>query len=318
MKKLSFVIPCYRSENTIEMVINEIKEVLFQKPEYDYEIIAVNDCSPDNVLAVLEGIAGENTKVKVIDFMSNSGKYSAIMAGVSVADGDIIVMMDDDFQCPVTEVWNLIAPIESGEYDASSARYEKKMENAFKRFCSKIYTFFAHSMLGQPKNVVIENYLAVSKAICKEIRSCKNPYPFIDGLILRATKKIAMVDMKERTRGDDNPTGFTFIKSMRMFLDGVTAFSIQPLRIATYLGISIALFGLTYIVITIIRFFALSVDPGYSSLLSVLLFIGGMLMVMLGIVGEYVGRIYMCINQTPQYVIRRTINFNGDENGSSI
>lgn len=316
--KLSFVIPCYRSEKTIEMVIGEIEEVLSQKPEYDFEIICVNDCSPDGVLGVLESIAKDNKKVKVIDFMSNAGKYSAIMAGLSAADGDIMIMIDDDFQCPVTEVWNLIAPIESGEYDASSARYEKKMESAFKRFCSKIYTFVAHTMLGQPKEIVIENYLAISKVVKNEIVRCNNPFPFIDGLILRVTKKIAMVDMKERVRGDDNSTGFTFVKSMKMFVDGATAFSIQPLRFATYMGMTITIFGVLYIVITIIRYFVLSVDPGYSSLLSVLLFIGGIVMMMLGIVGEYVGRIYMSINQTSQYVIRKTVNIEEGNESLSI
>lgn len=306
--KLSFVIPCYRSEKTIEMVINEIVEVVSQKPEYDYEIICVNDCSPDNVFEVLARIAAENKKVKVIDFMSNAGKYSAIMAGLSVAVGDIMVMLDDDFQCPASEVWNLIAPIESGEYDASSARYEKKMESAFKRFCSHVYTFVAHTMLGQPKEIVIENYLAISREVCNEIVLCNNPFPFIDGLILRVTKKISMVSMKERVRGDDNSTSFTFLKSMRLFVDGATAFSIQPLRFATYMGVILAIIGLIYVVITVVRYFVLTIDPGYSSLLSILLFIGGMLMIMLGIIGEYVGRIFMCINKTPQFVIKKTIN----------
>lgn len=308
--KISFVIPCYRSEKTIAKVIDEIICVMAQRSGYLYEIITVNDCSPDNILDVLGKIAQTNKNLKVIDLMQNFGKDSAIMAGLSYACGDIAVIMDDDFQCPVTSLWQLIEPIEIGEFDVSSAQYSIKRESLFKRACSQTYTICARMMLGLPNNVRIENFLAISRAVYSEMLNYKNPYPFLDGLIMRVSKKIKMVPMEERERGDDNSTGFTFIKSLKMFMDGLTAFSIKPLRIASIIGFITAVIGVLYIAYTIVFYFYSPeiVSEGYSSLLSVMLFIGGLLMMMIGMMGEYVGRIYICINQSPQFVIRKTIN----------
>lgn len=313
MTLLSFVIPCYRSEKTIEKVTAEIIETVNTKPEYDYEIILVNDNSPDGVLNVIKKLASENSRIKVIDFMQNFGKDAAVLAGLSAAKGKIAVTMDDDYQCPASEVFNLIAPVESGEYDVSAAKYEVKMESLFKRFCSEMYRLCAQSMLGQPKDIRIDNFIAISEKVYKEMLCYKNPYPFLDGLIMRVTKRIALVDMKERKRGDDNSTGFTFAKSMKMFMDGLTAFSIKPLRIASIVGFVTAIVGFIYLLITVIHFFTAEVAVGFSSLMSVLLFVGGMLMMMIGMMGEYIGRIYICINQSPQYVVRQTINIDASE-----
>lgn len=308
--KLSFIIPCYRSEGTIEKVIHEIRDVMLKRTEYSYEVIAVNDCSPDNVIEKLISLSDNDENVKVIDFMQNFGKDAAIMAGMGYASGEIAIVLDDDCQCPVPSVFELIAPILSGEYDVSTAQYKVKKESFFKRMCSETYRICAQAMLGQPKGIRIENFIAISRRVYLEILNYKNPYPFLDGLIIRVTKRIAMVPMEERVRGDDNSTGFTFIKSLKMFMDGLTAFSIKPLRLASFIGFITAAIGVIYIIFTIIFYFVSPevVSEGYSSLLSVILFIGGMLMMMIGMMGEYVGRIYICINQSPQYVIRRTIN----------
>lgn len=308
MSLISFVIPCYRSEKTIKKVTDEIINTMNTNSEYDYEIILVNDNSPDGVLKVLKELAAENKKIKVVDFMQNFGKDAAVLAGLSVARGQIAVTMDDDFQCPAKEVFNLIAPVESGEYDVSAAKYEVKMESLFKRFCSEVYRLCAQSMLGQPKDIRIDNFIALSEKVYREMLCYKNPYPFLDGLIMRVTKRIALVDMKERKRGDDNSTGFTFAKSMKMFMDGLTAFSIKPLRFASIIGFATAIIGFVFLIITVIHYFTSEVAVGFSSLMSVLLFVGGMLMMMIGMMGEYIGRIYICINQSPQYVIRETIN----------
>lgn len=313
--KLSFVIPCYRSEKIIEMVINEITDVLSQKPECDYEIIAVNDCSPDNVYSVLKSIAEKNAKVKVIDFMQNRGKDVAVMAGLSFAKGDIAIFLDDDGQCPAKETWNLIRPIESGEYEVSAAIYDEKKEKLSKRFFSDIYQYFARTMLGQPKDVRFDNFTAVSKKVYEEMLNYKNPYPFLDGLILRVTKNVALVKMEERGRQDNNGSGYTFSKSLKMFMDGLTSFSIKPLQVASILGFISSMCGILYLIYTLIHYFVASepVNEGYSSLLAVNLFIGGMIMMLLGLMGEYLGRIYICINQSPQFVIRETINAEKEE-----
>lgn len=314
--KISFVISCYRSEKTIKKVIDEIIEVMNEKKEYVYEIITVNDCSPDAVLNTLISIAKVNQNIKVIDFMQNFGREAGLMAGLANAEGDIAVILDDDCQCPSKEVFRLIAPIESGEYDVSSALYKEKMESWFKRTCSEMYRICAQSMLGQPRGVRLENFIAISRSVYKKMLEYRNPFPFMDGLILRITKRIAMVPMEERSRGDDNSTGFTFFKSLKLFLDGLTAFSIKPLRVASVLGFITAVVGVAYLIFTIVYYFVSpdGIEAGYSSLMSVILFVGGIMMMMIGMMGEYIGRIYICINQSPQYVIRNTYNIDSKNN----
>ena len=169
MKLISFVIPCYRSEKTIKMVAQEIVETVSARPEYDYEIITVNDCSPDNVLSVLEELAEQNPKFKVIDLMQNGGKEAAVMAGLSVAKGDFAITMDDDFQHPATEVWRLIEPIETGKYDVGTAYYDIKKESWLKRTCSDIYGYFSHTMLGQPKDIRLDSFMALSQKVYLEM-----------------------------------------------------------------------------------------------------------------------------------------------------
>lgn len=307
---ISFVIPCYRSENTIELVINEVVQLFNAQTKYAYEIITINDASPDKVLEKLRDISSENFNIKVVDFMQNCGKEKAVMAGLSVAKGDIAVVMDDDYQCPAYEIWRLIAPIETGDADVTTAKYDIKMESWFKRKCSDINAMCARMMLNQPKDLRIENFTAISKKVYTEMLNYRNPYPFMDALILRITKKIIAVPMEERSRSDDNSSGFTFLKSFSVFADGYTAFSIVPLRLATFMGIFTAMAGLIYLIVTIVIYIAYTEEavPGYSSLISCVLFLGGLQMIMIGIVGEYIGRVYTCINQSPQYVIRETIN----------
>ena len=127
MELLSFVIPCYRSEKTIEKVINEIISVVGERA--DYEIIEVNDCSPDNVYEVLKSCALQNSQIKIINLARNVGKHAAVMAGYAFVNGEYIINLDDDFQCPVYELWNLLAPLLRNEADIATAEYIIKKES---------------------------------------------------------------------------------------------------------------------------------------------------------------------------------------------
>lgn len=308
--KISFVIPCYRSEATIEKVVGEIIDTVSQrKDRYDYEIICVNDCSPDNVLSVLKGLAEQDEKIKVIDLSKNMGKHAAVMAGFSFASGEYIVNVDDDFQCPVYELWRLLEPVEKDACDFSTAKYKVKKQSAFKNFGSDVNMLMTRIMLNLPKGLRFENFSVMKRFVMEEIVKYDKPYPYLIGLISRVTNRIAMVEMEERDRGDNNATGFTFRKSFSLWLNGFTAFSVKPLRISTILGFILALAGFLYGLILVIRKILIPEIPaGYTSLIAVQLFIGGMIMIILGLIGEYVGRIYICLNNTPQYVIKDEIN----------
>lgn len=313
MKFLSFVIPCYCSQQTIEDVISEIHNKMSERKDYSYEIIAVNDASPDNVYNVLKSLCQNDDRLKAVNLAKNSGKPSAQMAGYALAKGDIIVDLDDDGQCPIDRLWDLIEPLYNG-YDVVYARYPDRKQSAFKNFGSKVNALMARYIIGQPKDLYISNFSAHKRFVSQEMIKYTNPYPYCTGLILRTTSKIRNVDMVERERAA-GVGHFTFKKSLKLWLNGLTAFSVKPLRISTILGAICALIGFIFGITTIInKFIHPNVLIGYSSTMAVMLFIGGMIMLMLGMIGEYIGRIYICINNSPQYVIRETINVEHQHN----
>ncbi len=310
---ISFILPCYGSEKTLEAVVNEIRSVVGQKKEYDYEIVAVNDCSPDGVWEVIKKLAAEDSKVKGIDFAKNRNRPGAVMAGLANSSGDYCVVMDDDGQCPMPELWKLLQPLYEG-YDVSIASYPERKQSAFKNFGTEVNKLMTEFIIGRPRNLQFTNFMIMKRFVADKITEYKNPYPYLTGLLLRTTQHIANVEMEQRARLEGGTT-FTFKKMVALWMNGFTAFSIKPLRMADIVGAVSAVIGFIYAIVTIVRKL---VNPdiavGYSSLMAVMLIIGGIIMVLLGLIGEYIGRIYMCINDSPQYVIREKLNFKSEEN----
>ncbi len=309
-KRISFVIPCYRSEKTIREVIGEIIRVVSEKKEYDYEVICVNDCSPDRVGSVITQLAESNPKIKYIEFVKNKGKHAAILAGHAFVTGEFVVDMDDDCQSPVYELWRLLTPVENDECDVATANYFKKKESLFKRFGSWVNMKTSTIMLDKPKGMIIDNFSVMKRLISDEIIKYKNPYPYFEGLVFSITKRVNVVMMEQRERGDDNRTGYTFIKSLALWSNGLTAFSVKPLRIASVSGLIFAIAGFLWGISIIIRklVFDSILIMGYSSLAAIMLFSSGLMMLMLGMLGEYIGRIYISINSQPQYTIKKIKN----------
>ena len=316
-KKISFIIPCYGSEKTVGIVIEEIEKKLKEKEEkYDYEIIAVNDQSPDNVWNVLKEIAKNNKKIKLINLAKNMNRPGALMAGMSKVTGDYIVLMDDDGQCPMDNLWDLIKPLEEG-HDVSIAKYPQYKQSIFKSFGTIVNRKMTEIVIGKPKDLSFTNFSAMKRYIVEVIKQYKNPYPYMTGLLLRTTSDIVNVKMEERERISGS-TNFTLRKMLNLWINGFTAFSVKPLRISTVIGIITALVGFIYGIYIILHklFVHSAVLQGYSSTMAIILFIGGIIMMMLGIIGEYIGRIYISINNSPQYVIKEMINMEkGEENG---
>lgn len=313
-KMISFVIPCYRSERTISKVIEEIVETVAKKQGYDYEIICVNDASPDNVLDVLREAANSNPKIKVINLAKNKGKHAAILAGHSFVSGEFIVDLDDDCQSPVCEFWRLLTPVENDECDVATANYFKKKESFWKRAGSKVNMIMTGIMLDKPKGMVIDNLSVMKRFVSDEMLKYKNPYPYFEGLVFSVTKRVNVIMMEQRERGDDQGTGYTIRKSIALWANGLTAFSVKPLRIASIAGACFALVGfcaIIYIFLGRLVFHTIYV-LGYASLMAMLLFSSGLMMLMLGMLGEYIGRMYISLNAAPQYTVKETINL--DEN----
>lgn len=307
MKTVSFVIPCYRSEKTLEHVTNEIERTMEKLKEYDYEIILVNDCSPDNTLQVIRKLCNENTRYKGISFARNFGQHAALMAGLRQSSGEYVVCLDDDGQTPAEEVGKLLSKLEEG-YDAVYASYDKKQHSLFRNMGSRLNDLMTRVMLDKPANLYISSYFAVRRFVVEDMIRYENSYPYVIGLVLRATKNIVNVPVQHREREEGN-SGYTLKKLIALWSNGFTAFSVKPLRLATGIGCCSALIGFLYGIYTIIKRIVLPDIPvGFSSLMAAVVFFGGMIMIMLGLVGEYIGRIYICLNNSPQYVIRERLN----------
>lgn len=304
---ISFVIPCYRSEKTIRAVVDEVAAAVESLSHYDYEIILVNDGSPDDTFSVIRNLCEADTRIKGINLSKNFGQHAALMAGFRHVKGDIVVCLDDDGQTPANEVGKLIEGIQEGA-DVVYARYEHKQHSWFRNFGSKLNELMTRVMLGKPKELYLSSYFAARRFVIDEVTRYENAYPYVIGLVLRATKNITNVNVTHRER-EIGSSGYTMGKLINLWVNGFTSFSVKPLRIATMIGAFCAFMGFCYGIYTIIKkFINPGVPMGFSSLMSAVVFIGGMQMLMLGLIGEYIGRIYVCMNNSPQYVIKETIN----------
>lgn len=301
MSKVSIIIPCYCSANTLPLIARQIKAVM---AEESYELILVNDCSPDNTYEVICSLAKEDPNVLGIDLARNFGQHSAIFAGLHYASGEEIVCLDDDGQTPPEGIPKMLEAIR-GEYDVAYARYQNKHHSPFRNFGSWLNSLMAEKLIGKPKELFLSSFFAMKRYILTEILKYENPFVYLQGLVLRTTNHICNVDIEHRER-ISGQSGYSMGKLIKLWLNGFTAFSIKPLRVADLLGSIVAGGGFIYLIYTVIWYF---IKPGptvgWNSLMAVLLMLGGSIMLMLGMVGEYLGRVYISINRAPQFVVRR-------------
>lgn len=309
---ISFVIPCYCSSATLPAVEQEIRTAMTLRGE-DWELILVNDCSPDQgeTMQTIRKLCEERDNVTGIGLARNFGQHAALMAGFRMVSGDVVVCLDDDGQTPADEVGKLLDKIAEG-YDAVYARYAQKQHSLFRNFGSAVNEAMAAWLLDKPKELYVSSYFAVRRFIVDEMVRYHNPYPYVIGLVLRSTKSICNVDVNHRARVQGT-SGYTLRKLLNLWLNGFTSFSVKPLRVATTSGAALAAFGFLYAVYTVInKIINPAVPAGWSSLICAMMIIGGMMMVMLGLVGEYVGRIYISLNNAPQYVVREVCGKHDD------
>lgn len=319
--KISFVIPCYKSKNTIKNVVSEIEKAIDEKVKCDYEIILVNDASPDDTYNVLKEIAQKNSNVIAINLAKNSGQASATMCGFKYATGDYIVCGDDDCQTPFNEVYKLKDKLENEGYDAVCGKYiNRDQKNFLRNFGSKVNIKMSELILDQPKNIYMSVFFIAKRFVIDEMLKYTNPYPYITGLLLRTTNNIGNVEVEQRKRESGN-SGYNFKKLISLWLNGFTTFSIKPLRLSSFIGFFCSIIGFIFGIVTVARkLLNFNISIGWSSIISILLFIGGIIMIMLGMIGEYIGRIYISINNSPQYVIKEKYSIDileGEKNGKN-
>lgn len=306
--KLSFVIPCYRSQNTVGSVIDEITATMKKETAYDYEIILVNDGSPDDVWSVIRERAEQDDHILGVNLAKNFGQHSAVLAGYHYCTGDYVVSLDDDGQTPARETMRLIEELEKG-YDVVYAKYEEMHQSLFRRWGSDFARRMSDYIFGV-RGYYTGSFFVARKFIIDEIIRYRNCYPYLGGLVLRTTRNIGYVSVKHNDRLTGK-SGYNLKKLFSLWFNGFTAFSVKPLEISTYIGFFIAFVGFIYTIVIIVRRLFIPeleaiIPYGWSSQTSIILVIGGLILINLGLMGEYIGRIYICINDSPQFVVKET------------
>lgn len=305
MLNLSIVVPVYRSQMILEALVLAIQNSLDNSRYLGrYELLLVNDGSPDESWSVIAALASRFPFVKGIDLRRNFGQHNATMAGLTLSGGDMVVIMDDDLQHPPDSICDLTAALEAGA-DVCYTRYVGRKHSIFKIFGSKFNDLVATVLLDKPKSLYLSSFKALKKEVVAEVIKYDGPYAYLDGLILGVTRSIAVVDIHHQER-HDGEGNYNLRRSISLWLKMATSFSIIPLRLATVLGFSLAV--LSVIVIGLIGIQKLrhpDWPAGWASVMATVLFIGGVQTFCLGMMGEYLGRAYLKINKKPQFSVRQ-------------
>lgn len=302
---ISFVIPCYRSELTIRGVVEEILTLHKSHEDDDYEIILVNDSSPDNVWNEIVKLSEDYPCVRGIELAKNSGQHAALLAGYRISKGDIVVSLDDDGQIAVEDTYLILDRMDEG-FDVVYGKYRVKKHSSFRNLGSRMAGWMGIHLLDIPKDFAGSSFYAAKRFIINEMCKYTNQYVYLPGLVFRSTKNVDSVFVNHRAReiGESN---YTFFKLLSLWINGATTFSVKPLRISTFLGVLSFFVGFIFSVVLVIRkILHPEMLAGWASQMCVTLVMCGTILLLLGVVGEYVGRIYMSENHSPQYVIRRS------------
>jgi glycosyltransferase involved in cell wall biosynthesis len=295
-EKISIVVPVYNSKDCMEPLARKIDECLRDR---DYELILVNDGSVDQSWEEIRRVASQSRKIMGVNLRKNSGQDNAIMAGLRQATGRYIIIMDDDLQHDPADIPNLVSECAKG-YDVCFANFESKKQKWWKNLGSWLNGKAAEIVIDKPKQIYLSPFKAIRREVIDEIVKYEGPYPYVDGLLFTVTRNVtqAPAEHHHRFAGRSN---YSFIRSLTVWLKLATGFSVFPLRIVTFLGIGASVIGFLLIVYFFLEYFYVGKNPeGWMSLMVVTLILGGMVMISLGTIGEYVGRTYLLLNKKPQ------------------
>ncbi len=303
--KLSVVIPVYNSELTISKLVITLIQTL---KNYNLEIVLVNDASNDRSEAICTTIAKENSRVKFISLRKNSGEHNAVICGLNYCSGDYIAIIDDDFQNPPSEIIKLLHAARKNNLDVVYAKYQTKQHSVFRNICSQLTNYLANHLINKPAGLYLSSFKVISKDILPDIIAYKGPFPYIDALVLRCTSNIGSETVlhEHREHGQSN---YTMKKLLSLYLNMFINFSYKPLRFVTVSGfvISIASAVLAaYILYE--KLFLTNITPGWTFISILLLFSIGLTFVVIGLLGEYIGKILMSVNGSPQYSVKTKMN----------
>jgi glycosyltransferase involved in cell wall biosynthesis len=303
---LSVVIPVYRSEKILPFLVQKSLEIAIKLGYVDkFELVLVNDCSPDNSWAVITALANEHSFIRGVCLRRNFGQHNAVMAGLHHATGRFVVIMDDDLQHPPEAIGEIVSALLGG-FDVCYTNYVGRKHALWKVMGSRFNDRVASMLLNKPRGLYLSSFKGIRWEVAQEIIKYDGPYAYVDGLILDITRSITSVQIQHQPRheGEGN---YNLQRSISLWLKMATSFSVLPLRVATLTG-----FALSFVSALIILFILIEkllkpdLPRGWASLIATVLFVGGIQTMCLGIIGEYIGRSYLKLNKKPQFVVAST------------
>jgi undecaprenyl-phosphate 4-deoxy-4-formamido-L-arabinose transferase len=303
---LSVVIPVYNGANSVPVLVQKLSELKVEDPDYPggMEIILVVDGSPDHSITVCRELCKKlRTPITVANLSRNFGEHNAVMAGFSLARGAYLINMDDDLQNPPEEVINLWRYTRDNRFDVVYTCYAEKQHAGWRNLGSQFTNWCADTLLDKPKGIYLSSFRCISAFTAKAVLNHTGPFPYIDGLIMQVTQNIGSLTVKHLPRAGGK-SNYTLARLLRLFLSMFLNFSVIPLRIASIAGAVVGIAGFIALVWILIEALGGGTPRGWAFMTASLLFLTGTQLIMFGLMGEYIGRMFLTTNKRPQFIIR--------------
>ena len=300
----SVVIPCYQSSHTIRQVVEMTSTELTKLNKIPFEFVLVDDFSPDDGATVrkLRQLADEYAYVKVVELAQNAGQHNAVMAGLNVCSGDVIIAMDDDMQTHPSQLPKLFEAFDQG-HDIVYGYYADKKQTGFRNFGSWVNHTSVRILIGKPKDMKTSSFWIIKKFVRDYVIQYRGAYTHLQGLFLRTSNDIVSVEVEHFQRAYGS-SGYTFKKLVGLW-SNIMGYSIVPLRIARNVGVFLSILSILGAVAVVLKkLLAPTSAVGWYSMMVAICFFSGLIMLFLGLIGEYLGRMYLGLSNNPQYVIR--------------
>lgn len=303
--ELSIVIPVYNSSSIIEELYKQIALAV----KLPYEIIFVNDCSKDDSWQKIVLLSKLYPAITGIHLRKNSGQDNAILAGLRISKGNYCVIMDDDLQHNPNDILQLYNECKKG-FDVCYANFNSRKQSIIKNIGSKTNGKLAELLVSKPKGIYLSPFKIINKSTVAEIAQFAGPYPYIDGIILTITQNLCQINVEHQVRLNGK-SNYTLSKSVSVFMKLFTGFSVLPLRLATIIGCMATGVGFILSLKYLYDYFiAKNYIEGWTTVVVLIIFFGGLILITLGIIGEYIGRMYLTLNNKPQYSISEIVTSN--------
>lgn len=298
---LSVVVPVYRGADSVGQLVDALSAL---KIDGGLEIVLVNDGSPDNSLEVCKALVAKATvPITLVNLSRNFGEHNAVMAGFRHARGQWTITMDDDLQNPPEEVIKLLDHARNNGHDAVYTYYDNKEHAAWRNWGSQFTNWVADILLDKPKNLYLSSFRCLSAFVVQQVVAYEGPFPYVDGLVMQVTQNVGRIRVTHLPRAVGR-SNYTLRRLIRLWLNMFLNFSVMPLRMSTLAGLTFSAVGFVGAIAVVVESLITQTPPGWGSLMATVLLVSGVQLVIVGLVGEYLGRLFLTINRKPQNIVR--------------